>query len=115
MSVKENSDGKKTISRREFLKKTGMLAAGAVAASTMFQPTKYLFAGGKEGPAEEGVMKGERMAVPLADKAKFAGVTLNWLEDTSWGFTTAIVNPHIVEECGVTLGEKELEIPSAIS
>jgi multiple sugar transport system substrate-binding protein len=108
MEEKKERRPSKRMSRRDFIKNSGKVAAGAVLASSMFKPTKALFAGKdeEEGPAK--MAAGERMKVPLVDKNKFSGITLNWLEDTSWGFTTAIVNPHIVEECGVSIGEKEV-------
>jgi multiple sugar transport system substrate-binding protein len=99
--MEENFLSKK-ISRREFIKGTGKIAAGAALAGSILGSTSNLFAQEKKKSA------GGRMKVPLENKNKFSKVTLNWLEDTRWGFTTEIVGPHIVKECGVKLGEKEV-------
>jgi ABC-type glycerol-3-phosphate transport system substrate-binding protein len=102
----------KKMNRREFIKSSGKVAAGAILASAFIKPASRVFAGSEKGeeaaPEAAPEKLAKRMKVPLEDKQKFAGITLNYEYDGNWSNTIDIVKPHIEAECGVKLGNEEV-------
>ena len=101
----------KKMSRREFIKSSGKLAAGAVLASALLRPAGKALAGKEEeapkaAPEKKPVAK--RLKVPLEDKQKFTGITLNYEYDGNWSNTIDIVKSPIEAECGLKLGNEEV-------
>lgn len=76
MEEKEKFSSKK-VSRRDFLKRSGQVAAGAFLASSMFNMGTNLHAGGKKESAQEGVGKTQGfkilLSLPTANNIYFAG------------------------------------------
>lgn len=102
----------KKMNRREFIRNSGKVAAGAILASTLLKPASRVFAGseGEEKAPEAAAKKpaAGRLKVPLEDNQKFAGISLNYEYDGNWANTIDIVKSHIEGECGVKLGNEEV-------
>lgn len=112
MKESNESGFSKKMSRREFIRRSGRVAGGALLASSVFKSASNLFAGGgkKEAAPEKAPEKktvAEKFPVPLNNN-KFAGIKLNYVQDSNWINTIEFVKPHITKECGVETGTREV-------
>jgi multiple sugar transport system substrate-binding protein len=108
MNKKDNSSSKK-MSRRDFLKKSGRVAGGALLGSSMLSTGTNLFAGKEEKavPTPEKTVVTEKLPVPL-NQNKFGGIKLSYVQDSNWINTIEYVAPHIAKEGGVDVGNREM-------